>query len=331
MVIENHAIRFGPRCAVSFQRTLRIPDDGRTYPLPPGLGAFRIDRVDDYKGNLPQEWQTDGGAFITMYQREALWIGFRGASWKPNAVKIEIGGINAVSGRKFKKGLVKDPQDYVVIPDQPWLDGINTESGTIRQFVAMPLGLGYTVEAALSGDEKHGGVQITVYEPKPGRFPDTAPPERAAGSQRLAMPVVKKAAEPGMGLGAGGAVKQKIYPDVYGIDVWDQANYGSLTVHILNSAQYRMVTGEDPPPTPIDAATYTRHNLPWFELYDEEKQHVAPSELLAGAKTIAERDQEQGIESDPGKGIRIEGTQIKKLDQSETRTTQMSPGQSGQK
>jgi hypothetical protein len=145
------------------------------------------------------------------------------------------------------------------------------------------------------------------------------------------MPAVKKAAAPGMGLGAGGAVKQKIYPDVYGIDVWDQANYGSLTVHILNSAQYRMVTGEDPLPTPIDAATYTRHNLPWFELYDEEKQHVAPSELLAGAKTIAERDQEQGIESDPGKGIHIEGTQIKKLDQSETRTTQMSPGQSGQK
>ena len=331
MVIDNHAIRFGPRCAVSFQRTLRIPDDGRTYPLPPGLGAFRIDRVDDYKDSLPQEWQTDGGAFITMYQREALWIGFRGASWKPNAVKIEIGGINAVSGRKFKKGLVKDPQDYVVIPDQPWLDGINTESGTIRQFVAMPLGLGYTVEAALSGDEKHGGVQITVYEPKPGRFPDAAPPEPAAGPQRMAMPVVKKAAESGMGLGAGGAVKQKIYPDVYGIDVWDQANYGSLTVHILNSAQYQIVTGEDPPPTPIDAATYTRHNLPWFELYDEEKQHVAPSELLAGAKTIAERDQEQGIESDNGKGIHIEGTQIKKLGQSETRTTQMTSEQTGQK
>ena len=102
MVIENHAIRFGPRCAVSFQRTLRIPDDGRTYPLPPGLGAFRIHRVDNYKDRLPQEWQTDGGAFITMYQREALWIGFRGAAWKPNAVKIEIGGINALSGRKLE-------------------------------------------------------------------------------------------------------------------------------------------------------------------------------------------------------------------------------------
>ena len=27
------------RCEVSFQRTLRIPDDGKDYPLPPGLAA----------------------------------------------------------------------------------------------------------------------------------------------------------------------------------------------------------------------------------------------------------------------------------------------------
>jgi hypothetical protein len=326
VVIDNHALRFGPRCAVSFQRTLRIPDDGRTYPLPPGLGAFRIQQVDDFKDRLPAEWQAEGGAFITMYQREAMWIGFRGAYWKPNAVKVEIGGINAVSGRQSEKSLVEEPQNYVVIPEQPWLDGINAGPGSIRQFVAMPLGLGYTLEAALSGEEKHGGVRITVYDPKPGRFPDAAPPESTAGPQKMAMPAAKKSIAAGMGLGAGGVMKQKIYPDPHGVDVWDQANYGGLTVHILNSAQYRMVTGQDPPPTPIDAATYTQHKLPWFELYDEEKQHVAPSEELAGAKTIAERDQEQGFESDDIKGIQIEETQIKKVGESEARATQKTPG-----
>ena len=40
--IENDSIRVGDRFAVSFQRTLRIPDDGRLYPLPPGLGRFPI-------------------------------------------------------------------------------------------------------------------------------------------------------------------------------------------------------------------------------------------------------------------------------------------------
>jgi hypothetical protein len=38
---------------IDFQRTLRIPDDGNEYPLPPGLGSFPIEHVDDYKKNLP--------------------------------------------------------------------------------------------------------------------------------------------------------------------------------------------------------------------------------------------------------------------------------------
>lgn len=29
-------------CSIDFQRTLRIPDDNREYPLPPGLGRFPI-------------------------------------------------------------------------------------------------------------------------------------------------------------------------------------------------------------------------------------------------------------------------------------------------
>lgn len=42
VIIEEYAIRIGQRFAVSFHRTLRIPDDGRTYPLPPGLGMFPL-------------------------------------------------------------------------------------------------------------------------------------------------------------------------------------------------------------------------------------------------------------------------------------------------
>ena len=31
-------------CSIEFQRTLRIPDDGTDYPLPPGLGNFLLRR-----------------------------------------------------------------------------------------------------------------------------------------------------------------------------------------------------------------------------------------------------------------------------------------------
>jgi len=33
---------------ISFQRTLRVPDDGRIYPLPAGLGTFPLRHADDH-------------------------------------------------------------------------------------------------------------------------------------------------------------------------------------------------------------------------------------------------------------------------------------------
>ena len=35
------------KVSISFQRTLRIPDDGDDYPLPPSLGEFPMAHVDD--------------------------------------------------------------------------------------------------------------------------------------------------------------------------------------------------------------------------------------------------------------------------------------------
>jgi len=95
---------------------------------------------------LPEGWIKHGGVFIPMYQAEALWINFSGDY--PCAVKIVAGKINAVSGDRWSNDLSNDPQDYVVIPEQPWLDGFNVSEDYIRQFVAMPLGKGFTAERA---------------------------------------------------------------------------------------------------------------------------------------------------------------------------------------
>ncbi|MGH7792517.1 MAG: hypothetical protein ACREOB_09430 [Thermodesulfobacteriota bacterium] len=314
--IDNNRVRIGERFTVSFQRTLRIPDDGKVYPLPPGLGAFPIHRVEDYLDRVPDSWSEEGGVFIPMYQREALWLGFGGASWKPNAVKVGVGKVNAISGDEWDEKLHEDPQDYVVCPDQPWLDGINAGDGFIRQFVAIPLGLGYTVEAQVTGKEEFGGIQILVYEPKPGRFPDQPPPERDKTLHRLSMP----AAVSQMGLGAGGQMRQKIYPDPYGIDAWDVNNFGHIFVHIINSEQYRDLTALEPPPTPISAKIYTEFGLPWFDLYDEAKSDITASKKLTKVRTIREKDIEKGVSS--GKddtSINVSESQIKKLRHSKKR------------
>jgi hypothetical protein len=316
VAIDINRVDIGERFSVSFQRTLRIPDDGKVYPLPPGLGAFPIHRVEDYSDRIPETWHARGGVFIPMYQREALWLGFRAAPWKPNAAKVAVGKVNAISGEEWTEKLHDDPQDYIVCPEQPWLDGINAGDGFIRQFVAMPLGLGYTVEAQVTGKEESGGIQILVYEPKPGRFPDQPPPERDRALHRLSMP----SAVNEMGLGAGGKMRQKIYPDPYGIDVWDQNNFGHIFVHIINSEQYRNLTGLDPPPTPITAKTYTEFGLPWFDLYDEAKGDITASKKLTQVRTISEKDVEKGDSS--GKtdtSVNISKSQIKKLRHSKKR------------
>ena len=112
-------IVFGDVFSLEFQRTLRIPDDGKTYPLPPGLGRFPVLHVRDYEQRVPAEWVKHGGVFIPMYQREALWINFHARHWKPNAVKIAIGKVNAVSGKPWNENLLREEKDYVVCPPQP--------------------------------------------------------------------------------------------------------------------------------------------------------------------------------------------------------------------
>lgn len=306
---SNDRVAIGERFAASFQRTLRIPDDGREYPLPPGLGRFPLLKVADYAERLPAGWGRDD-LFLPMYQREALWLGFDGASWKPNAVKVGVGGVNAASGEPWDEGLHAEPQDYLVCPDQPWLDGINVGDGKIRQFVAMPLGAGYTVEAQITGAETVGGIQLLVFEPKPGRFPDRPPP-----TPDLPPMMMSAAPPPGaeMGLGAGGTMRQKIYPDEYGIETWDLDARGGVTVHILNSAWYRELIGSEPPPSPISASTYAQYGLPWFDLYDESRATLAGTEQLRAVRSIDELESERGGGGQAEPSLPVEELPVRKL------------------
>ena len=142
IILENNELKFSfpevhkeAKCGIDFQRTLRIPDDNREYPLPPGLGTFFLHHVDDYKDKLPKRWIDHGGVFLPMYQAEALWINFHGEY--PCAVKVATGKIDAITGEEWTGAINKEPQDYAVIPEQPWLDGYCVDKGYIRQFVAM--------------------------------------------------------------------------------------------------------------------------------------------------------------------------------------------------
>ncbi|KAI1085688.1 hypothetical protein F5B20DRAFT_587646 [Whalleya microplaca] len=161
---------------ITLNRTIRVPDNRDTNFLPPGLGAFPLYKVLDFANRMPKEMAEKGGVFFPMYQKEAMWIEF--SALAPFAIKVYVGGVNAVSGlpmteneatkqkrlTMLKEG--KQIQDYMVVPGQRWLDGIASEDGKIRQFVAQPKGSGFSVEAQVTGEEKVGGIQIEVIPTK---------------------------------------------------------------------------------------------------------------------------------------------------------------------
>ena len=283
---------------VTFVRTLRLPEEG-TYPLPPGLGSFPLRRVADYPETVPAEWRERGGVMLPVYQREAMWLRFAAAA--PAALRVGIGKVCAVSGKPWSGALARKPQNYLALPRQPWLDGINSGTGTVRQFVAVPLGLGATVEGQVTGAEQWGGVQLAVH-------PLTAaarsaweaeqrarPPVARAGGPMPAAPAAYSAPAPAgaparaggprprraMGLGAGGTMRQEIVADTRPLTDYRPEPAGRVFVHLASAAEWKAITGEPAPATPITAHAYAEHGLPWYEYYDADADDLPAADELA--------------------------------------------------
>ncbi len=295
--VHKHA-----RIEVGFQRTLRIPDDDKKYPLPPGLGRFPLRHVDDFAERVPERWLERGGVMLPMYQSEALWVNFSGLY--PFAVKVAAGKINAVTGDEWTDDLQKEPQDYMVPPDQPWLDGYCVEKGIIRQFVAMPLAGEYTVEAQITGEAEHGGIQIIAY-----------PMSRKAYNKRFERPQaslrhpafgegdydllacedpMSVCLSADMGLAAGGQMEQEIFDDPYKFKEWDQEHSGRCFVHLANSLAWRSITQEEPPTVPFTSREYNDHGLPWFDYYGGDLKALKGGEGLKGIKSVLEIGKKKG-------------------------------------
>ena len=199
---------------IEFERTLRIPDDDNSYPLPPGLGEFPLRNIDRYSNTAPSDWLENGGVMLPMFQSEAMWLNFSAHSGYPFLVMIAAGGINAVTGESYDGKAVRDPQNYIVSPGQPWLDGFCVEKGFIRQFVAAPLGKGYTAEEQITGKAEHGGVQFTVYPMKAAEWEKLRSRESVRYCVREEPAPAMSCSISEMGLAPGGRMRQEVSSEV---------------------------------------------------------------------------------------------------------------------
>ncbi|GGI97562.1 hypothetical protein [Streptomyces brasiliensis] len=304
--IDGNTLRLPGGVAVRFVRTLRLPETG-THPLRPGLGEFPLRRVSDFPDTVPELWRARGGVMLPVYLREAMWLSFAGTT-EPAALQVGVGKVCAVSGKRWSDRLSRKPQNYVVLPRQPWLDGINSGKGTVRQFVAVPLGLGATVEGQVTGEEVWGGIQLQSFplkdEPLAAwRREEQARRERMRGAvgaygapMAMAAPQAPGAAPPpaaapraaAMGLGVGGSMRQEVYRDDRSLKDWATEPAGRVFVHLVTPPEWRRITGEAPPPSPVDRAAYTRAGLPWYDYYDQEAEDLAPTDGLGTVKPVGD-------------------------------------------
>ena len=251
-------------CSMSFRRNLYFPEKHRSYKLPPSLGNFSLHRVEDYADRLPRRWGVQGGFFLPRYRSETLWISFScGSGAYPMAVKVASRDVDALTGKPFRTALTGRRQDYLLAPLQPWLDSFCVEEGVTRQFAAKRPGAGPGSEDQLTADSQPGALQIVVYPMKSARY-------GMLGAEWFDIQDLGGDWYTGL-VGGDGLVPEDpmdygaYYEDLHGIDAWEHDAGLRCFVHVLNSAQYRTVTGCAPPQDPPDADLYRGCGLPWQE------------------------------------------------------------------
>lgn len=84
-----------------------------------------------------------------------------------------------------------------------------------------------------------------------------------------------------IGIGKGGKIVQKIYPDPHGIGVWKEAPTAAVAVYLVNAAMFAEITGEKVP-EPVSQESY---GGTWYGLQDTKLGDVTGSSKFAGLQS----------------------------------------------
>jgi hypothetical protein len=77
-----------------------------------------------------------------------MWLQFTPKNEKRFVLKPFVGGVNGISGEPLvgnmtsiirRMNKISPKQDYLILPEQPWLDGIAIAPGRVLQFVTTPM------------------------------------------------------------------------------------------------------------------------------------------------------------------------------------------------
>jgi hypothetical protein len=249
--VQPHVIAVNGRFFVSFQRAQCLTDHQVPHLPPSSLGALPVYRIREEMPSVPRDRLESVGILVPIVPGEAFWLGLRGSAWSPNAVKVEIGGQDAISGLSWREGLHEDPQNYVVCPAQLSVDGIYSKGGIVRQFVPVT----NVKESENLAKTNASKMRIEVFNPRDSRS--------GVESQTFAhlQPEALHSGER-VEIRGGSQISQKITTDPHGLEFWDQAKSLSIFVQWVDPQQYRLITGKESPAPASENACYKGYRLP---------------------------------------------------------------------
>jgi hypothetical protein len=110
--------------------------------------------------------------------------------------------------------------------------------------------------------------------------------------------VIRRAAQ-SMGLGRGGEIEQKIYPDSYGpegsklwkdspTEIWNETPKVVEVFYMVSSEDFKQITGHEAPPTPVTYEEYQKKGYSWFNLHDEKYKDTKGSDVFGQLNPVGE-------------------------------------------
>lgn len=195
-------------------------------------------RLQSY-GRLPIAAMSDTLSYVPVREEEAVWLGLE-TSGGAAALRVVVEGmamVDAITGAAARSDFITEPQNYVVVPSQQWLDGMMVGPSCAKQFVRV------------ATSDIH--VQVRSFH-----F-TTAFLARADAHEQVRTPHP----EAGAMCDRPGHAQQRIERDPYGVAAW-AARTLRHAVQLVSVEEFESLAGQ-PGPAPLDRrAAYGGWRLP---------------------------------------------------------------------
>ncbi|HSW45655.1 MAG TPA: hypothetical protein VLM89_08795 [Phycisphaerae bacterium] len=217
-----------------------------TDPLRSCVGVLPLYRAEECTGDVPGSWRRPGTWFVPILSRAAVWVEFMVHPPMASAVKLGLDSLNLLTWTHWRNQLVGDPQDYMVLSDQPEVSPPNGMPETMTPWLIV----GFDRPGSADHRERKrlelAHLRVRAFQSRPDTY-----------SKRCARWSGKGVVDTAKGECGGAStpllIKSDHSPmrppaDPYGITTWDPSTGCAADIYLVGCLDFRRITGEEPPP-----------------------------------------------------------------------------------